>query len=397
MPAGVNVRGGMQPVMDSKTGNVYILYGDITGTKVARYNLKKNTVDIMPNPPLMGREHLFWTQGPSVDASEARWGMVCAVALDQVVVWGGHNNLGLMPDTPLIFDMKANEWVDNFRSRFLFASGTIGSRLIRRNHYNRGTRHHFCESSTSATYTRMPAPTYNPPFRSASKNDAASNVSMPQSPTSVNSRTIVSSGHRYPFPSAKTIAIPSSAYSPSSRCDSTTTTQMAPAPTSAESSRVKFKSQEQIYELDQGSDDFDQSITDVDVSSTSSGRSLSSYSRPTLVDSLSPPGSDCGGTDGGDGATVTLNMMLSGNPQYIPHEAQYEGFTLIGVLPSNTRVNNPQDGSATERCLDSQRHQSDRITGPRNMQGGREGSTRAGGSGGSGVGGQLVSETHGGG
>ncbi|KAG0271673.1 hypothetical protein BGZ95_000475 [Linnemannia exigua] len=282
----------------------------------------------------------------------------------------------------------------------------------------------------------MPAPTHNPPSRSASKNDAASNSSVPQSPASADSMTIVASGYSSPSPSATAITIPSSAYRPPSRSNPTTTTRMTPAPMSPDSNHIKFKSQEQIYELfarptlgatrqkrqrtpstadisrwrddveeararalvNQGSDNGDQSSTDVDVLSTSSGRALSNYSGSMVVGSLSPPGLGRAGSSIGGVATVTLNVAFntirSGNPQYIPHEAQYEGFAPTDAFPSNPRVNNPQDGSAMERYLDSQREQPGRITVPRTVQGGGNISSHAGGSGGSsGVEGRLELET----
>ncbi|KAF9905595.1 hypothetical protein EC991_001556 [Linnemannia zychae] len=170
--------------MDPNTGSIHVPFGDITGTKMVRYDVKKNTIVTIPSPPVMGGGVMLsyhsvvwrgsglvdtyllyggktntsnfnmglwaydpsnswrltptsgpsptgaitghcmiqsqddndifvvfggqdaqgislgsiyfydittsvWTQGSPVDASEARWGMACAVAEGQLVVWGG--------------------------------------------------------------------------------------------------------------------------------------------------------------------------------------------------------------------------------------------------------------------------------------------------------------------
>ncbi|KAG0042730.1 hypothetical protein BGZ83_000132, partial [Gryganskiella cystojenkinii] len=56
---------------------------------------------------------LVWTAGTAT--SSVRANMVCAVAGDSFLAWGGsRNSLPVLPNTPIIYNMRTNQWVHQF-------------------------------------------------------------------------------------------------------------------------------------------------------------------------------------------------------------------------------------------------------------------------------------------
>ncbi|KAF9153847.1 hypothetical protein BG015_002515 [Linnemannia schmuckeri] len=56
-----------------------------------------------------------WTLGKSADASHARRNMACAASGDSFVAWGGESALENKDGTPIVYDIRNNQWTSLFR------------------------------------------------------------------------------------------------------------------------------------------------------------------------------------------------------------------------------------------------------------------------------------------
>ncbi|KAG0375687.1 hypothetical protein BGX24_008772 [Mortierella sp. AD032] len=57
-----------------------------------------------------------WTSGVAAPLQEARLSMACAVSGDYFIAWGGESDTEIKGPRPLIYNMKTNQWVDQFIS-----------------------------------------------------------------------------------------------------------------------------------------------------------------------------------------------------------------------------------------------------------------------------------------
>ncbi|KAF9133808.1 hypothetical protein BGW39_008851 [Mortierella sp. 14UC] len=57
---------------------------------------------------------LIWTAGTPADPKYARCNMACAVNGDNFIVWGGDRERVVLDGTPLIYNMKNNQWVTQY-------------------------------------------------------------------------------------------------------------------------------------------------------------------------------------------------------------------------------------------------------------------------------------------
>ncbi|KAG0199309.1 hypothetical protein BGX33_011734 [Mortierella sp. NVP41] len=60
---------------------------------------------------------MTWTQGPSVAASQNRSGMACTVGGDNFVAWGGYNAEKAVDGTPIIYNLRTNQWTTTYSLR----------------------------------------------------------------------------------------------------------------------------------------------------------------------------------------------------------------------------------------------------------------------------------------
>ncbi|KAK5801778.1 hypothetical protein F5H01DRAFT_397646 [Linnemannia elongata] len=67
-----------------------------------------------------------WTAGKSADAIQARQYMACAVSGDSFVAWGGESASGIQEATPIVYDMKYNQWTTQFNRVSNGTSTTTG-------------------------------------------------------------------------------------------------------------------------------------------------------------------------------------------------------------------------------------------------------------------------------
>ncbi|KAG0045473.1 hypothetical protein BGZ83_009327 [Gryganskiella cystojenkinii] len=58
---------------------------------------------------------MTWTEGTSAMSSNWRRAMACAASDDFFVAWGGDNNGAVMTTTPIIYNVKLNQWTNDFR------------------------------------------------------------------------------------------------------------------------------------------------------------------------------------------------------------------------------------------------------------------------------------------
>ncbi|KAF9144705.1 hypothetical protein BGX30_011726 [Mortierella sp. GBA39] len=56
-----------------------------------------------------------WTLGMSANATHARRNMACATSGDSFVAWGGESALAIKDVTPIVYDMRNNQWTSLFR------------------------------------------------------------------------------------------------------------------------------------------------------------------------------------------------------------------------------------------------------------------------------------------
>ncbi|KAF9538092.1 hypothetical protein EC957_007256 [Mortierella hygrophila] len=56
-----------------------------------------------------------WTLGMSANATQARRNMACATSGDSFVAWGGESTLAIKDVTPIVYDMRNNQWTSQFR------------------------------------------------------------------------------------------------------------------------------------------------------------------------------------------------------------------------------------------------------------------------------------------
>ncbi|KAK5815766.1 hypothetical protein F5H01DRAFT_379489 [Linnemannia elongata] len=64
-----------------------------------------------------------WTAGKPADAIQARQYMACAVSGDSFVAWGGESASRIKDKTPIVYDMKNNQWTTQF-NRFINGTST---------------------------------------------------------------------------------------------------------------------------------------------------------------------------------------------------------------------------------------------------------------------------------
>ncbi|KAG0373164.1 hypothetical protein BGX24_012054 [Mortierella sp. AD032] len=57
---------------------------------------------------------MVWTAGTPADQKYARCNMACTVNGDNLIVWGGDSNRIVLDGTPLIYNMKSNQWVTQY-------------------------------------------------------------------------------------------------------------------------------------------------------------------------------------------------------------------------------------------------------------------------------------------
>ncbi|KAG0379743.1 hypothetical protein BGX24_011855 [Mortierella sp. AD032] len=55
-----------------------------------------------------------WTTGKAADPAQARTNMACVVAGDSFIAWGGENGQNITDNTPIVYDMKNNQWTTQF-------------------------------------------------------------------------------------------------------------------------------------------------------------------------------------------------------------------------------------------------------------------------------------------
>ncbi|KAF9133813.1 hypothetical protein BGW39_008856 [Mortierella sp. 14UC] len=67
-----------------------------------------------------------WTVGKAADPTQARANMACAVAGDSFIAWGGESGSVIKDATPIVYDMKNNQWTTQF-NRVIAATATSGS------------------------------------------------------------------------------------------------------------------------------------------------------------------------------------------------------------------------------------------------------------------------------
>ncbi|KAG0366152.1 hypothetical protein BGX24_003826 [Mortierella sp. AD032] len=65
-----------------------------------------------------------WTEGKAADLDQARTNMACAVSGDSFISWGGESNFVNKDATPIVYDMKNNQWTIQF-NRVIRAGVTI--------------------------------------------------------------------------------------------------------------------------------------------------------------------------------------------------------------------------------------------------------------------------------
>ncbi|KAF9538090.1 hypothetical protein EC957_007254 [Mortierella hygrophila] len=69
---------------------------------------------------------LEWTTGKPADANQARQHMACAVSGDSFVAWGGESASMIKDATPIVYDMKNDQWTTQFNRFINVASTTTG-------------------------------------------------------------------------------------------------------------------------------------------------------------------------------------------------------------------------------------------------------------------------------
>ncbi|KAF9133812.1 hypothetical protein BGW39_008855 [Mortierella sp. 14UC] len=67
-----------------------------------------------------------WTVGKAADPAQARTNMACAVSGDSFIAWGGESGQAIKDVTPIVYDMKNNQWTTQF-NRVIAATATSGT------------------------------------------------------------------------------------------------------------------------------------------------------------------------------------------------------------------------------------------------------------------------------
>ncbi|KAF9910180.1 hypothetical protein EC991_007107 [Linnemannia zychae] len=67
-----------------------------------------------------------WAVGKAADPAQARTNMACAVSGDSFIAWGGESGQTIMDATPIIYDMRNNQWTTQF-NRVIAPTATSGT------------------------------------------------------------------------------------------------------------------------------------------------------------------------------------------------------------------------------------------------------------------------------
>ncbi|KAG0271672.1 hypothetical protein BGZ95_000474, partial [Linnemannia exigua] len=73
---------------------------------------------------ILDLDTLEWTSGTAAPSQEARLSMACTVSGDYFIAWGGEAGTAVKGSTPLIYNMKTNQWVDQYTSTVSVNSGS---------------------------------------------------------------------------------------------------------------------------------------------------------------------------------------------------------------------------------------------------------------------------------
>ncbi|KAG9061505.1 hypothetical protein KI688_007083 [Linnemannia hyalina] len=96
-------------------GSKVIVFGGAALNGIAKSDI--HTLDVRT---------LEWTTGKPADANQARQHMACAVSGDSFVAWGGESASVIKNTTPIVYDMKNDQWTTQFNRFINVASTTTG-------------------------------------------------------------------------------------------------------------------------------------------------------------------------------------------------------------------------------------------------------------------------------